>query len=163
MPISEPSPRISALVRAALFVGDLDQSIRFYRDVIGLQVCYARGQARNEAFAALIGRPPQSAIRYEILQAPGPSRGMVGLFEVREPDPEALHRPTQGCARGEVCLVFYCDDLDGLERRLDDWGSAFVCRPRFLSVRPDRGQREMTFRDPDGVMVNVIERAPDAD
>lgn len=160
MSAERTEPGISALVRAALFVADLDRSLHFYRDVLGLRETFAEGEARDEAFAALLGMPADTDIRYQILQIPGPSRGMVGLFEVRNPTPEKLEHSEPACSLGEVALVFYSDQFDQLERRLDAEGVSFICRPRFLSVRPGVGQREMTFRDPDGVMVNVIDRSP---
>jgi catechol 2,3-dioxygenase-like lactoylglutathione lyase family enzyme len=153
---------VSALVRAALFVSDLDRSLHFYRDVIGLPETFAKGDTRDEAFAALLGMPAETDIRYRILQIPGPPRGMVGLFEVRNPTPEKLGQRKPACAVGEVALVFYSGEFDALERRLDAEGVSFICRPRYLSVRAGVGQQEMTFRDPDGIMVNVIDRSPDA-
>jgi catechol 2,3-dioxygenase-like lactoylglutathione lyase family enzyme len=158
-----PDISISALVRAALIVSDLDRSLHFYRDVIGLPEMFAEGDVRNETFAALLGMPAATDIRYRILKIPGPPRGMIGLFEVNNPHPEQLQARGPACAVGEVALVFYSSEFDALERRLDAEAVLFICRPRYLSVRPGVGQREMTFRDPDDIMVNVLDRSPHAD
>ncbi|NIM70624.1 MAG: hypothetical protein GTN86_08365 [Xanthomonadales bacterium] len=153
-------PILSSLVRAALFVSDLERSERLYRDVLGLEESYARNALQNAEFAALLGVPAAAAIRYSILKMPGPARGMIGLFEVRDPAPPVLRREPGQCNVGEVALVFYTDDLEHYRQRLEDFGIRYVCRPLVLSVRPGQANLEMTFRDPDGVMINILQKDP---
>ena len=152
----------SPLIRAALIVSDLDRSVAFYTDVIGLEETFFEGTLDHPAAAQLIGMPPESNIRARILKVPGPAFGMVGLFESTDPAPPELKRPNKGVNLGELCMVFYVSDLDPVVARLEAGGHDIVCPPVFLQVGERGGQREMTFRDPDGAMINMIERDPNA-
>ena len=68
---------------------------------------------------------------------------------------------TQGTVNlGEGVLVFHRPDLDALAARLAVLGHAFVSGPERLVDTPQRRtDREVMLRDPDGVLINVIERA----
>ena len=147
---------VSALVRAALIVGDLDRSSAFYRDLLGLSEVYFDGDLTDPAATRLLGVRPDHKVRARIFQAPGPSFGMVGLFEVT-PRPAPVEKRNDGANVGEAILVFYAADLDLLVERLEAGGHTIICPPIHLQVTPTSGQREMTCADPDGVLVNLIE------
>ena len=87
--------------------------------------------------------------------------GMVGLFEVKNPAPPKIERPSEGCNIGELCMVFYCSDLDEVIRRAKDHTHTIVCEPARLRVRGHIKQREMALRGPDGEKINLIEWDPD--
>ena len=148
---------VSHLVRAALFVRDIERAADFYRDVLGLTVTYWEGALNHPAALPLIGADPSAKLRARIIQPPGPSFGMVGLFELTPPPPAVLKRE-DGVNLGEAVLVFYAADLDPIVARLEAGGHRILCPPMFLQVTPERGQREMTCADPDGFLVNLIER-----
>ena len=162
---------ISPMVRTALFVRDLDQSTAFYRDVFELEEVYAEGGLTHATATKLLGMPPETNVRYRILRATNINKGMVGLFELTNPAPPTVEKRLDACSAGEACLVFYCEDLDIVHDRLVAGGHIVLCPQLHLEVdieggaikAADRGQREMTFRDPDGVMINLIERDPSSD
>ncbi len=56
--------------------------------------------------------------------------------------------------------MFYCDDVEGVHRKLVNGGHTVVCPPTHLQVTEKKGQPEMVFMDPDGVLVNLIQRDP---
>jgi predicted enzyme related to lactoylglutathione lyase len=62
---------------------------------------------------------------------------------------------------GEAVLVFYCDDVHEVHRKLVAAGHTVICPPTHLQVTANKGQPEMVFMDPDGVLVNLIQRDPD--
>lgn len=153
---------VGTMVRTALFVADLERSSAFYRDILGLTGLYAEGQLTHAAAAQLLGMPAAATIRYRILKAPDrPNRGMVGLFEVSNPAPPAVTKRRGGINVGEACLVFYCDDVAATHRKLLEQGYAVLCPPLHLQVTATKGQPEMVCMDPDGVLVNLIQRDPD--
>ena len=159
---------VSPMVRTALFVSDLDQSVRFYEDILELREVYAAGSLVHETAAKLLGMPPETNVDYKILRSSGLNKGMVGFFAVSDPSPPPVSKSKNSCNIGETCLVFNCADLDVVHDRLVKGGHHVVCPPLHLEVEiedgaiqsDDRGQREMTFHDPDGVLVNLIERDP---
>ena len=85
--------QVSRMVRTALFVSNLDNSSRFYKEGLGYREVYSGGTIEHEVAHALLGVPTDRVIRYEIVKADGPNFGMVGLFE------------RQGC------LVFLTTDI----------------------------------------------------
>jgi catechol 2,3-dioxygenase-like lactoylglutathione lyase family enzyme len=150
------------MVRTALFVRDLERSRAFYRDVLGLEETWFEGELTAGNAHELLGMPAGSRTRACILKAPGPAWGMVGLFEVTEPAPPPVGRRPEGINQGETCLVFYCADLDPVVAALEAGGHVVLCPPVRLRIGTQVKQREMCFRDPDGVLVNLIEWDPDA-
>ncbi|WP_446831293.1 VOC family protein [Candidatus Foliamicus sp.] len=149
-------PQVSRIVRTAIFVSDLERSVRFYREGLGFGGVYANGVLEHNVGHALIGVPEDSVIRYEIVKADGPNFGMVGLFEVK-PSPPPVQRRNPGANLGEGCMVFFATDIHAVRERIAALGGEIVCEPQLLAVHTLR-QLEMTCRDPDGMMINIIER-----
>lgn len=117
------------------YVADLDRSIAFYRDVLGL-----RFKLRGAGYAEF----DTGAVRF-------------GLFE-RAKLPELLGR--QGGPPGpdgEVALVV--DDVDAEAARLREAGVEILSGPL------DRpwGHRTVHLADPDGLIVELAQEIPRAD
>ena len=150
------TPQVSRIVRTAIFVSNLEQSARFYKEALGFSEVYANGVLEHKVGHALIGVPEDSVIRYEIVKADELNFGMVGLFEVK-PSPPPVRRENSGGNLGEGCMVFFATDIHLVRRRIVEFGGEIVCEPQLLAVHTLR-QLEMTCRDPDGMMINIIER-----
>ena len=148
---------ISPIVRSALFVSDLRVSTRFYRDLLGLDEIWYEGELSEGNAHQLLGMPASAVTRAKILKAKGPAWGMVGLFEVSDPQPNIVRADQSTINIGETCLVFYHSDLDLVMNSLKNSNHQIVCEPLLLEVDGKGRQREMTFRDPDGVLINLIE------
>jgi catechol 2,3-dioxygenase-like lactoylglutathione lyase family enzyme len=149
---------ISQMVRAALMVSDLEKSRAFYTKVLGLTDVYLEGEASGGNMHALIGMPSSITTRIAILKVAGkPEYGMVGLFEVKNPSPPPIKRDNASSNVGELCLVFYCDNLDPVHEYAQANGLHIVSPPVPLRVRGHVKQREMTLRGPDGEKINLIE------
>jgi len=154
--------QLSQMVRAALQVSNLDRSKAFYTQVLGLSEVYAEGTAEGGNMHELTGMPEGVTTRVCILKQPDFSPyGMVGLFEATNPAPPKLERPSEGANIGEICMVFYCSDLDELIRRAESHAHTIICQPIRLRVRGHVKQREMALRGPDGEKINLIEWNPE--
>ncbi len=149
--------KLSQMVRAAVIVEDLNRSVDFYENILGLQEVYFEGELNHPAGAELLAVPEGTNIRAKILKAPGPAFGMIGLFELTNPEPSHVKRNEKTSNIGEMCQVYYCDNVDEVYEKLVQGGHTVVCAPTFLRVGNRTGQREMVFRDPDGAMINLIE------
>ncbi|MCU0757710.1 MAG: VOC family protein [Steroidobacteraceae bacterium] len=149
---------VSPLVRAALTVSDLERSRDFYVNVLGLAEVFLDSSVEGGNMHALMGMPASTRTRICILKTPGtPAYGMVGLFELTDPVPPRLDFQGEGSLVGELCLVFYCPDLDAVMREVQARRLVVVAPPLPLEVRGRIKQREMTFRGPDGEKINLIE------
>lgn len=151
----------SPLVRTAILVRDLDRSVRFYADVLGLNETRLDTTIRDPRASVLLGHPADSIQKVRIIKSDGPPLGMIGLFEI-SPLPSNDVIPSGSARIGETCLVFYVQDLATLEARLAEAGAEIVGPATEISIREGHSSREMIFRDPDGVLINCIERNPDA-
>jgi catechol 2,3-dioxygenase-like lactoylglutathione lyase family enzyme len=144
-----PSP----LIRTALMVRNLEASRAFYAAVVGLTQVFFEGDMTGSTAAHIIGVRTDSSIRAVIVKAPGVDYGMLGLFEL-SPDTPSLPRREGGLQLGETALVFYVEDLDHALAAVSERGGHIATPLQIFNKR-----REIAVRDPDGVAVNLIERA----
>jgi catechol 2,3-dioxygenase-like lactoylglutathione lyase family enzyme len=146
--------------RGALLVRDMEKSLAFWRDALGLAV-WAEGRVGPDhpSFHRLLGVPAGHA-RYVILHSPPLALGMVGLFELLEPGAAGgVRRENDGALNaGEVALVFECGDVERIHAAVQAAGLTVICPPTRFEL-PEAGVEtlEMTFRDPNGVAVNCIQ------
>ncbi len=150
---------VTPLKRTAIFVRDLQHSLAFYRDALGMKV-WVQGQAGAElpALYQLLGMPPCDT-RWVILQSNDVDFGMVGLFELTNPAPQDdTHPNIDRVNRGEACLVFHTHDVDRVYAVAQKMRLTVLCPPLRLEL-PQHGvvSREMTLRDPNGVLCNFIQ------
>ena len=140
-----PSPlRLGRFNHAALNVTDVDRSVAFYRDLLGL-----RTVAR-----------PQFSFAGAWLYSDGLGM-MLHLIHDAAFDP-----PRERIETRKSHLAFRVDDVDTVADRLDELGLAYARR-----TLPDFGYRQLFFQDPDGNVLEVgewpdvetlAERAPPA-
>jgi hypothetical protein len=114
--------------------------------------------AEIPALHQLLGMPPCTT-RWVILQSEDVDWGMVGLFELTDPAPDDNTHPNiDRVNRGEACLVFHSPDVDRIYRGARELGLTVLCPPLRLELRQHGVvSKEMTLRDPNGVLVNFIE------
>lgn len=151
---------ISAMVRTAIMVSNLESSRSFYNNVLGLSEVFYEGELSEGNAHRLLVVPEGTLIRAVILKADGPAFGMVGLFELSDPKPVAIQKDINTTNIGDTCLVFYCKDLDPVTEKLKAGRHTILSEPTALEIDGYKKQREMIFRDPDGVMINLIEWDP---
>ena len=150
---------VTPLKRTAIIVRDLPRSLRFWRDALGMNV-WIDGKAGRELpeLYRLLGAPPCTT-RWVILQSEDVDWGMVGLFELSRPAPPKVKQADLSRANvGEACLVFHTPDVEAVykaARRLRLW---VLCPPTRLELKAHGVESlEMTLRDPNGVLVNLIQ------
>jgi len=150
---------VTPLRRTAIIIRDMDRSLQFYGQVLGMNV-WRQGEsaADNPAFYALLGAPP-CTIRYVILQSANVEWGMVGLFELSDPTPpDDTHPAIDRANRGETCLVFHTPDVRRIHRGARAMGLTVLCPPTRLVLKAHGLESlEMTLRDPNGVLLNFIQ------
>lgn len=153
------TPPVTPLKRTAIIVRDLKRSLRFYRGVLGMNV-WIEGKAGAELpeLYRLLGAPPCTT-RWVILQSADVDWGMVGLFELSRPaPPSASVKDPQRANLGEACLVFHTPDVDRIHRGAKAMRLPILCPPTMLEIKSHGVlSKEMTIRDPNGVLVNFIQ------
>lgn len=162
--------RVPVLRRTTIWVRDLERSLRFYCEVVGLEVL-ERKELAGPGIAGLVGYD-DGRLRIAHLGATGASEGLVGLYELTRatPNAEALPSPPASrVARGQTALVFECADIDGVLERVRAAGCRLMREPGEYVVparegAPARHLVEALVFDPDEVVVSLMgARPPRAD
>jgi catechol 2,3-dioxygenase-like lactoylglutathione lyase family enzyme len=139
-------------------VDDLQASLAFYRDTLGLTVFYDQ-EIASAGEARLLG-VPGARVRIVALQSGDAVEGMVGLLAFQSPSfaPRRLIRART--AAPDVLLIFLTERIRELCARLEARRVPIVCPPIAYEI-PGRGiSAGLTCRDPNGVMVEFTQFGP---
>ncbi|MCC5870232.1 MAG: VOC family protein [Gammaproteobacteria bacterium] len=149
---------LSPMARATVFVRDQQESLKLYRDILGLRVRFDQ-EFSDERFNQVLGTEGRT-FRMTILQSGDTIYGNVGLLQFVDDD-HASSQPLQTPAArtGDVALVFMTSDIDTIAGKLRAAGYTIISPPMVLFPREDMttDPREMLFRDRDGILVNLIQ------
>ena len=150
--------------RFTLFCRDLDASLRFYRDTLGLVV--VEEKTLEGPMAGGLLQLPACRIRIAMLAAEAEAAVIVGLFEISQTALNTLAPPLGKPAHGQAALVLSTDCFDALHCALGAAGYRFLTPPlaypkHTASARSPAGlYREMIVYDPDHVPVSILQIEP---
>lgn len=154
-----PGFLLSPLSRASIIVRDQGESLKLYRDILGLRVRIDR-DFPGERFNAVLGTR-HATIKAKILQSGDVVYGNVGLFELVGGDTPSAAKASMSTRAnpGDVALVFNTTDIQGIAAKVEAAGYPIISMPMVLFPREDMEVQdlEMLFRDRDGVLVNLIQ------
>jgi catechol 2,3-dioxygenase-like lactoylglutathione lyase family enzyme len=134
-------------------VSDLDRSVAFYRDLLGFRVAYERGEVKAEYMPRLVGI---SGARLKVtgLDLAGLH---LDLIQYLAPEGGASAGRTSDVGNGHI--GFTVDDLWAAYRRLSAAGVTFKSEPVSITEGPNKGGWAIYFTDPDGITLEMIQRA----
>jgi len=143
------------LHHTGLTVSDLERSLLFWRDAMGMDVLFQ--QEKDGGYLEEIVGEPGAHVRMAHL-AFGGEGPRIELFQYLAPSGgQHLSRPAdQGFAH--VCVA--CEDLDERMKRLVAAGGTPFSEPVVIDTGVNRGGRGVYLRDPDGHVVELFERPP---
>ena len=137
------------LRRTTLVVRDIDRSLAFYRDALGMQVIY--DNAIRTPRSAASDAEAVRASRLVFLRANDDYVGIIGLLQYTKPVRPAHDQGDEPFSTGSIVLVFNADDLDAAFAR--------ARQVRGVRVLYEPGRREYPSYDGTGtipVMVSVL-------
>lgn len=149
---------VAPLARVTIFVRDMDRSLTLYRDILKLRVVHdatVEGQTVRD-FLKSDGR----ALRTVILSPSDTTVGNVGLYQIVGAGADAGPAARDNFAHtGDFALVFTTNAIWDIYNEARAAGFAMMNPPVTLMSRPNMKQQplEMSFRDPDGLMVNITQ------
>ncbi|MDE1150814.1 MAG: VOC family protein [Azospirillaceae bacterium] len=150
---------VSSLIRATLFVRDLDRATAFYR-ALGLSETYYEGVLDDPSANAIIGYDRPGPLSVRIIKRPGPNFGMIGLFKMDDALGAEVVPMATGPARvGEVAIIFYVRSMADTLGALRAAGATWSPEPAIFRMA-HRQQAEVCLRDCDGVLINLVETDP---
>ncbi|MFN2098534.1 VOC family protein [Altererythrobacter sp. MF3-039] len=145
--------------RTTLIVRDIDNSLKLYRDVLGLRLNY-NNPTTMTGIAIPAGGPDDKA-RFALLSANDPWVGMIGMLQWTDPElPDPGPYPTR-MLPGGVVIVMNTDDIEGRCARAAEVPGVTINAEPHLQVFPSRnGSGELhvmgcTLFDPDGNLIEI--------
>jgi catechol 2,3-dioxygenase-like lactoylglutathione lyase family enzyme len=145
-------PAITGAHHTSFTVADLEKSLEFFRDLIGLEVLFIR-EVRDAYIGRIVGFPG-CVVKAALLRIPG-SNHHVELFQYLSPPGEA-HRP-RPCDPGSTHLALLVDDLPSLYRQLLARGVRFASEPVQIEAGPNRGGYGVYVRDPNDILIEFFQ------
>ena len=140
---------IKAFHHTGISVTDLDRSIRFYCDLLGMKLEWRIDHKKGEAFEKVVGLRNVD-VSYAMLSGWG---GKVELFQYHSPEGKPFPPDKPVSDKGISHFGFEVEDIDGLYERLIAQGVRFNEVPQ--TIRP--GVRAAYFHDPDGITVEFVQ------
>lgn len=137
-----------------LQVSDLEESLRFYRDLLGFEPIF-RWNPQADYIGELVGYP-EVDLHAAILRPPG-SEVFLELLEYRNVERRPVD--TRTANPGTAHTAYLVEDLDGLYERLVAAGVRAVSPPVTPTIGPNKGGRAVYLMDPDGIRVELMEPA----
>ena len=143
---------MTALVHTGLTVRDLDRSLAFYRDVLGMEVVFE--QEKQGGYLAEIVGYPNAHVRMAHLTFQGGGH-RIELFEYLEPPSRGNGGEPRDVGITHVCLAV--DDIDAVLARLTKGGGEAVSSPVLVDTGVNAGGRGVYLRDPDGILIELFQ------
>jgi short-subunit dehydrogenase/catechol 2,3-dioxygenase-like lactoylglutathione lyase family enzyme len=144
------------LSQIALSVSDVRRSQRWYRDVIGLEPGGGTNLFAGPLSSMVQGVPRAASTCWWLVDRQ--DLFQVELFEFRSPLVRPLPPDWRPCDIGYTTVSFWIDELDAVVERALKEGSEPLTEPV-----GERGERRVCLRDPDGVLVELMEDDPRSD
>lgn len=141
---------MTRLRHVGIVVRDLERSLEFYRDLLGLSVVRAMHE-EGQFLDAILGM--EKAKVRTVKLAEDANGVLIELLAFEAPAPEIGGAPSL-VRVGPTHVAFTVDDLDALHARMVAAGTQFTTQPR---VSPDGGAKVTFCRDPDGTALELVE------
>jgi catechol 2,3-dioxygenase-like lactoylglutathione lyase family enzyme len=146
---------MNGLHHVGITVKDLDASIRFYHDVLGLPfVNEPSPWFEGEELGRAVG-VPGAALRQVSL---GLGDTVLELLEYRSP-PSETESPLRSSNRGASHVAFLVDDIRAKKAELEAKGIEFYSGVNEVDEGVLAGWRWVYFSDPDGYPLELVELA----
>jgi catechol 2,3-dioxygenase-like lactoylglutathione lyase family enzyme len=137
-----------------LTVADLERSILFYRDILGLRLVRQRPHVESEYVAQQTGYPGVilSVASFETPGGSGPTLEIVQYLNQAGPP---LESATNRAGSSHLCLTV--DDLRACYADLKAKGVRFRSEPVTITAGPNTGGLVVYFYDPDGHTLELFQ------
>jgi catechol 2,3-dioxygenase-like lactoylglutathione lyase family enzyme len=144
---------LSGIHHTSFTVADMDRSLGFYRDVLGMEVLF--DQEGTAAYLARITGFPGARLRIVHLRLARGSDHVLELMQYREP----VGRPISGqtCDLGSAHLSFLTDDIVAAHEHLIAHGTRVRSEPIPITAGRNRGGFGFYFLDPDGTTLELFQ------
>ena len=137
----------------AFAVSNLDRSLGFYRDLLGLEVILRK--VWDEEYVRKMVGYPDSSLDITLLRLPGDDAAILELIEYQQP--KGIRVDSQLPTPGNAHLCLLDDDIEGTYKRLRAEGVEFVAEPVAVTAGPNIGRKAAYVLDPDNIAIQLIQ------
>jgi catechol 2,3-dioxygenase-like lactoylglutathione lyase family enzyme len=158
MPENATSPvrgQVTGSVHTGFHVSDLERSLRFYVDLLGLRLRLRRTVAEDYV-RRLVGQPG-AVLDQAFVDIPG-SEHFLELIEYRKVSGTPVDPTPANAGTAHLCLIV--DDVRAVHERLGNAGVRFTSEPVMPTVGPNRGRLAVYLEDPDGIRIELLQAEP---
>lgn len=144
--------------RTTIVVNDIEESIAFYRNIVGMEVFYDQ-TIDSEEEGRMLG-VGQARIRIVSMQSGNSPEGMVGLMAFESPRIKSRQTVGQLVSEPDICLIFLTDEIEAVHQRMVAHGAQVKCPPLEYEI-PGRGiSAGLTCYDPNGIVLEFTQFGP---
>lgn len=141
------------LCQIAFSVTDLERTHRFYRDALGFVPSGGTRLFRGPLASRIQGLPNAASTCWWLMDQQ--EFKQLELFQFTSPHPKPLPADWRPCDIGYTMVGLHVSDFDTAVARLDDAGARALTPPML-----HRGKRRVCVRDPEGVLLELMEDDP---
>ena len=150
--------------RITLFCRDLEKSLALYRDILGFEEVESK-TIQTKAFNELMNIHDENCfVRISYLQSERSDHGLIALFEINSSELDKNQSiQTAQIQYGQSVIVLSTKDHKKIYRELKKKDYTFLVEPTEYEKLEDSEYikaglyKEMSFYDPDGFLINLIE------
>jgi catechol 2,3-dioxygenase-like lactoylglutathione lyase family enzyme len=147
--------KIHKLLHSAISVVDIERSISFYRDALGLELLFGPTvEASGEELSRSLG-VENTRLRQAVLRVPG-TDDHIELLEYSG-DEKPVRRQLPQNTPGHAHIAFQVDDMKGMIERLEGRGVDFLPGPTRIDEGPLAGWSWLYLKDPEGTVIELVE------
>lgn len=141
-------------------VADIERSIAFYRDLLGLTLIHTQDQA-NAYTSALVGYA-DAHLKVAQFAVPGAPRGLSShhLELVEYAHPRGTRGDENICNPGAAHLAICVDDIRSSYASLTAAGVHFFSPPNAITAGVNAGGFTCYFHDPDHIVLELVQPPP---
>ena len=143
---------ITAMNHVSFTVSNLERSVAFYRDAIGLE--YVNAFQRDEAFSARVTGIAGASLKIAYLRT---SNCSIELIEYLTPEGRKIDTAT--CNVGSAHVCFNVDDFDASVDRVLSMGGSLAGERVVVPSGGNQGRSVAYLEDPDGNTIEFISNA----
>jgi glyoxylase I family protein len=143
---------IKGVHHTCITVSDLERSIGFYRDLLGLELVMTEESERSGDDRSKALGVPKAKVKLAILRA---GDAQVELIEYVTAAGRPYDRKNNDT--GAMHIAFQVEDIDAVYQRMLEHNVRFTAPPATIPAGPMEGWRWTYFFDPDGVSLEIIQ------
>lgn len=143
---------ILGIHHTCITVSNLERSISFYRDLLGLELVMTEESERSQDDRSKALGVAKATVKLAILRAGDAQVELIEYVTAKGRDYDRQNNDV-----GTMHIAFQVEDIDAVYRKLLDAGVRFTAPPATIPAGPMAGWRWTYFFDPDGVSLEIIQ------